>query len=702
MKKIILLFSMIAIVFSSHSQRNDLKSNLYKIEDGVIKGNIESLKEMAKFLDDTTFVQEFLGYHLYPNTARGIAIRIVEENCLFDDDELKIDSTISSESFLKVLNSGRVEFDDLSGRFLITQIGRRKTVYQLKNLSTFDLERIDTTVVRSPYPDWYYENQIDGLLLNKDPQALMWIASAWYRNRSRFNRYDSDNEEFLDLMKSLTHLDLGVPDGNGKTTFLYKDDYYATARLNYLIYWVNHYADYRWNNEKNFFENIKDEAEDKLREEILFGLLNSEEDSIAIDAYMQLIQLDTSVVKSLAKEYEANDIDNNHRLPTFLYKFLRQAVLLTQYCRDNQIIYKAEGWLEDSLNKLKQELNYRSRYRLENYIIENLNLETVTAIEYYGLIHGQEWDLTYSIGRVLDKFYSRKWKSLCSDKKSLLLYLKKAKLFDDLGIIGICNKYRRKFENSSEATINNLKAILNSTNDRDIKEQINKILGTYRQVPSLKLKGERVGRENNRQYGVKNLEVKFQSIRFSKKEDDDKKREMQELFGKIGYQQIGLSMKILMGDTLLETYDKFHFLESDFGFSVNIQDSIELVKFLNLYSSMAEKEVYEYYLKTTGINCFDNSGNLYFPGIYEVLKYDVVDAFVGGGGGRREDGVYLIIKLLELKFKTTLGFPKKLCSWQGIYACHSDDRAKAWMKFLEERGLVKPDKTDPPSISYNN
>jgi hypothetical protein len=62
----------------------------------------------------------------------------------------------------------------------------------------------------------------------------------------------------------------------------------------------------------------------------------------------------------------------------------------------------------------------------------------------------------------------------------------------------------------------------------------------------------------------------------------------------------------------------------------------------------------------------------------------------------------MVIKLLELEFKTSLGFPKKLCSWQGMYSCHSDDRAKAWMKLLEEKKLVTPDKTEPPSISYNN
>jgi hypothetical protein len=318
------------------------------------------------------------------------------------------------------------------------------------------------------------------------------------------------------------------------------------------------------------------------------------------------------------------------------------------------------------------------------------------------LIYQQEWDVTYSIGRILDKFYSRKWKSLCSDQKSLLLYLKKTKLFDDLGIIGICNKYRRKFENSPDDVVNSLKSFLSTTNDYDIKEQVNEILATYNRGFTSNAKDKKVWEGNNKWYGIKNLETKLQSIRVSKKDYDDKKSEIQELIGKISYRQISIALKLLIKDTLLEAYDKFHFLESDFGFNVNINDSLELESFLTKYSSKSERELYQFYLKETGLNCFDGLGNLYFPGIYEVLKYDVVDAFVGGGGGRREDGVYLAIKLLELKFKTTLGFPKKLCSWQGIYACHSDARAKVWMKYLEDTSLVKPDLTEPPSISYNN
>jgi hypothetical protein len=704
MRKILVLLPIISCVITSYSQKISLREKLYKLEGGIINGDIDALNEIATYIDDTTFVQEFLGYHNYPNSARGVTIRIIEENCLFTDEEFKTDSTISTSKFLNLLNTGKVVFDDLTGMFLITDLTKRKTEYELKKITDYSLKRIDTTVGNPSYAAWYYENQIDGFLVTKNSEVLKWVASAWFHKRSRFNRYYFNDEEFTDLIKKITRLELGVPDEKGEITFLYKNDYYAKARLNYLIYWTNHYSDYKWNDEKEFFENINEAGSEKTREDFLFGLLNSQDDSIAIDAYIQITELDTGKVTTLAEEYEKNDIDNNYNLPTFLYRFIKQASLFTQYCRDNQINYRSTGGLKDSLSKLKEELSYASRYQLENYLIENLDLENVTAVEYFGLIYEQEWEVTFSLGRILDKFYTRKFKNLYSNKKYLASYFKKARLFDDIGIIGICNKYLRKFENCSEEAINSVKGLLNESTDSDIKQEAEKTLAIYKTTPAFKVKERKSWAGNNEQIGVSNLKQKYLKIKASKKKDDEKENDIQELFGKISYSQIGEAIKILQKDTSLGEYDKFHFLESDFGFSINIYDPLSIEGFLARYSIKSEYNLYEFYLKESGLNCLDINWNFNFNNMYNVLKYDIVDAFVGGGGGRRGDGVYLVIKLLELKYKTTLGFPAKQCSWQGIYSCDTDlmERAKAWMSFFEEKNLINPNKNDPPSISYNN
>jgi hypothetical protein len=684
------------------SQKKDLKQTLYKLEDGIISGDLSALREISKYIDDTTFVQEFLGYHNYPNTARGVTMRIIEENCLFTEEELRIDSTLTTIRFLDILNNGKVKFDEITGMFLMTDLNHRKTDYILKELSEHDLKRIDTTLIKAPYPEWYYESQIDGFLLTKNPEVLMQIASAWYKKRSRFNRYYFEDEEFLDLMRKLTNIDVGVPDEDNKVTFLYKGDYYAEARLNYLIYWTNHYKDYNWNSDRKYFENPKEGVVKKSQEEILFSLLNSEDDSVAIDAFAQLGELDPIRVASLADEYQKGIGNHNFSLPTFPFRFLKQMTLLTEYCRKNGIKYSADNWLLDSLIKLKKKLLYNERYRIENNIINSLTANEATAVEYFGLVYGGNWDLTFSIGRILDKFYSKNWKQLCSNKGDLESFLKKSALFDRLGIIGICNKYLRKFENCSSTIIDNIKEIVRSTSDLDVKQQSNEVISKYSFPIEAKLKNFESWEGSNSKYGANDLTNRYKAIKKSNKKEDDKENEIQKLIGEISYNQLFEAISLLLPDTAMDTYGRFHFIESDFGFDIQIYDSLELEKFLDIYSSRSEYKVYEYYLNQAGMNCFTKSDSLDYPNIYENLKYNVIDAFVGGGGGRKDDGVYLIIKLLELKFKTTLGFPKKLCSWQGSYGCDCEDRAKAWMNFLEERKLVVPDKSEPPSISNND
>lgn len=88
--------------------------------------------------------------------------------------------------------------------------------------------------------------------------------------------------------------------------------------------------------------------------------------------------------------------------------------------------------------------------------------------------------------------------------------------------------------------------------------------------------------------------------------------------------------------------------------------------------------------------------------IYQILKYDIVTPFVVGGAGRENNMPYAVIKLLEIKFRTTLGYPSKLCNSANIYACYADERASEWMKYLEDNKLVKLHHTEPLSFSYNN
>jgi hypothetical protein len=143
-------------------------------------------------------------------------------------------------------------------------------------------------------------------------------------------------------------------------------------------------------------------------------------------------------------------------------------------------------------------------------------------------------------------------------------------------------------------------------------------------------------------------------------------------------------------------------MERDWGFFMvgDFDNKETRQEFIELYSKLSEYDLYSYYLDQAGINYKNSDNSLNYDKIYELIKYDVVVAFVGGGGGTKDNEVYSLIKLLELTFKTTLGFPHKLCNSNGMYGCDSDERVKAWMKYFEDKKLLKLKHDEPISYHY--
>ncbi|MBL7746022.1 MAG: hypothetical protein JNM19_01230, partial [Chitinophagaceae bacterium] len=545
-------------------------------------------------------------------------------------------------------------------------------------------------------------NQLDGFLVQKNPQAMLWVAAEWYQRRSRFNVYYFDDEDFRNLLRRLTHLDIGVLNDKGEFTFLYDDDYYAEAKLNLLVYWSNHYQDYRWNDQLGYFENTKEKGVPKSREEMLFPALLSDDDTAALLAFRELAQLDPVIIKEVVKDYDRTSFDRNYALPTFPFDFLPPLATLTQYCRNNGFSYALPAWLEDSLALVTDFPHFAVKYRVENNILDRLSVADITALEFYGLT-GNDYDrATFSLGRILDKFYSLHLEEISSDPKQLSLFLLKAKLFNELSIIGNCNKYMKKFERCKPIIIERLKQLQQTTADTLTRQLCEEALAVNANYKPWQVSIPSRGESYNEVYGVTDLEAKY--ARLMKKFPDPEKRVMHVpvLMGDISYSQIGQAVKLLLKDTAMDRYYRFHFLEADFGIPFDSFEEDTINAFLSAYALYKEKDLYAYYLKRNGIRCFDNAGNLDFAGVYDILKYGVVDAFQGGGGGKRDDGVYAVIKLLEFHFNTRLGFARKRCKSGYGYSCSTTtEAAAAWMQFLEAKKLVTGVEQDPVSFSPN-
>lgn len=801
------------------------------------------------------------------------------------------------------------------------------------------------------YP-WIHQNALQDIQATEHPRALFYIAAQIHQFRNRPD-WIYTAQDYRQLLNEITQLDLAIPNKKGVLEFNYNLNQEPITRQNYVIYWATQYEDFEWDMVRKTFINKNQAVAQTEVYERLFRRLNSSNDSVAIESYIVLTQGDPIEVLNLAKKYKDLLRSYNKKLPSFKNQFLEQLVQLTHFCTENGFSYEPSESLKNSLSLLLENLSPSERYSLENQLINSLTMQDISAVEYMGLLKSNNSEFSFSIGRILDHFYSQTWEQILNNEDFLRLYLKKAHLFQEIGVIGVCNNYFYKFQNLNADFKQKLTALNKVENDLDILRGLNKLLAGEENVenlqafyedplsvskddlenlPSLKpsdyplirdlildsensqvtkrlfsyialhLKIELVPylmdlliqevSENQVAKLLKNIysfkfsprewlmqwqmdggnflnwsetffqeklntiktspsisikdinavaesphytpdlketillalkKVKsikqirrlkmtpklsletdlkyFADFEFSYKELDDvpklfeldkpqlmvnyleeklqnfspeekgsfynnllrsnwyinyvndgqlsvessnriinilqtylnesdlisefeeqatirnimlltntgkslseklettialdadasSKAKIQEaIIARVSYKQIPEVMEYF--DKLSEAF-QYNFLNKDFGLPIfeleNVQIQQQIIKD---HWKMKPEEFYRHYLSAFGVDYLKENGQLDYQKIYNILQFDIVNPFVGGGGSIRDYFAYGIIKLLEFEFKSRLGYHPKLNENQTFYSFSASKRATAWINFLLEKGLVKEEK----------
>jgi hypothetical protein len=177
------------------------------------------------------------------------------------------------------------------------------------------------------------------------------------------------------------------------------------------------------------------------------------------------------------------------------------------------------------------------------------------------------------------------------------------------------------------------------------------------------------------------------------------------ILARLNYDEIGTAVRYAYRYSKREEGTNMTFLTLDFGIPFFNYDKDEWAQFIDNHASMSKKQFYMFYLQKFGVS-FQNTdlsrdnreGSLNFQKIYEILRFDAVQPFTGGGA-HRDFFTFGIIKLLEFEFKTQLGFHEKLNENQIFYVNNASKRAAEWRAFLLNKKLVKQNPDE--SISFN-
>ncbi|MCP3929499.1 MAG: hypothetical protein GY705_10400 [Bacteroidetes bacterium] len=322
---------------------------------------------------------------------------------------------------------------------------------------------------------WMIQNAITEIIDTHHPRSLFYLAALPFHFRN-VNKPPFSLNEIVRRMEQLTEVNIGVHDKNGIIVYSEEVLNDPISTFNYLLYWAANYEDYEWNDLRGKFINNKEVVFRKDNYERLFRLLNSENVSIAWQSYLALSEGDPLEVLALSGKYKELLRNYHPALPSFKLQYLEQLVQLTDFCRRNDTRYKAGDKMQKLLNDLQQTNTQKERYHIENQIIEQLTIENVTSLEYWACLNEKSIEDMFSIGRVLDQFYSQQWQQLIRNEDHLRLYLKKASLFKKIGSIGIVNAYLKKIDPPSPATLKMLENLQKIELDRDILELLNHLL----------------------------------------------------------------------------------------------------------------------------------------------------------------------------------------------------------------------------------
>lgn len=326
--------------------------------------------------------------------------------------------------------------------------------------------------------------RLDSLWQRRDPLLLRELVRTMHRHRN----YYGYQTEVLAFLAGTTGGQPGVLNQANDTVYeagSFLRPFDGVAERHTVAFWARHYRQFRWDAQRQLFVAPMLVAQPRSRLEGLLDQLTGPDSVAAQHAYRTLIDEDSPLPYRL--QVRAIELRANPVVPSSW----REALPCQQHLRRYLLAHGFPLQLPDSLARhglaLAGGLPFRTRYQLENRLAQSLTLENVSAFERLMLDHGRHKEAQQSVTRVLDIFYSRHWAALLADERYLNLYLKKAQLFSELGVIGAGQPFLFKFDHLRHAQRRQLRHARRQSPDADVVQAARTVLRPHHRYQSRRL-----------------------------------------------------------------------------------------------------------------------------------------------------------------------------------------------------------------------
>ena len=170
-----------------------------------------------------------------------------------------------------------------------------------------------------------------------------------------------------------------------------------------------------------------------------------------------------------------------------------------------------------------------------------------------------------------------------------------------------------------------------------------------------------------------------------------KLRIQEAILSRLAYEDLGAALALVPQLAEVNGKRTYNFLSRDFGLPVfDLSRKSVIDTFIARQARLTEADLYVTYLEEFGLEVRLPDGTLDYALVRDILEFDIVLPFIGGGGNRRDLYTYGTIKLLELTEGTRLGYHPKLNENQLFYSYSASRRAATWLEYLLAKGKVSP------------
>ena len=314
------------------------------------------------------------------------------------------------------------------------------------------------------------EDEIIYLLFESESsKALYYLVSRWFiYAKAKHPRAT----ELMDMVTSFIDSNIQINTPYGKAYKCNKNTIDLVAQKSILAFWINNYQNYEWNEDVNKFVNKNILKKDRRELVQLYKNLNGDNSEFALKSYWKLVHSDPILLAEVDKIYSKKLLNYNRNLPSRKYKYLLQLARLVHYCKTTGFEYRIDDTLKPLLSGLEEARSISDIIDLENRIIDNLNINNITAFEIWSIVNSGKEHVRYSATRISNIFYKNNLNRVIESGRHFNLFLKKSNLFKKFGDHGSSKYYLNKIADNITIHTKHLKYLRNEILDEDILSSI--------------------------------------------------------------------------------------------------------------------------------------------------------------------------------------------------------------------------------------